>query len=253
LNVSHLLRVAVVGIGLLAPACAGRSDAPTQQAQQAQQGSGEGIGSSMEGTSGAAASGTSSGRSGSSGSASSGEMSESGSSSAQSGTSTSGRAASGSSASGSASGSTGNASGAQTQSGDDDATVDIPPPMCPLEDANPPPSDGDVSACGSTKGPTAIFGASCEGSVCHSTGSHTFWLDLQSANVASRLLNVPSLELPCYKLIDPQYPDQSFLLLKVEGNPPAGASMPSGRGVLPADQIECIKEWVEAEAATVAP
>jgi hypothetical protein len=74
--------------------------------------------------------------------------------------------------------------------------------------------------------PTAIFGASCEARACHNSVDHIYGLDLQSPGLVSRLINTPSYELPVLMMIDPNVPDNSFLLVKVKPNPPAGVQMP---------------------------
>jgi hypothetical protein len=104
--------------------------------------------------------------------------------------------------------------------------------------------------------PTAIFGASCEGTACHNARDHEYALDLQSPGVASRLVNQPSLEayepdqVTPLKLIDPNNWMQSYILLKVEESmPPAGVQMPQIGTKLSQTQIGCLQQWVEAEAA----
>jgi hypothetical protein len=104
--------------------------------------------------------------------------------------------------------------------------------------------------------PQTVFAASCEGSNCHSAATHQYDLDLQSPGVASRLVNQPSLEalqpdgVTPYKLIDPNNPMQSYILLKVElKQPPAGAQMPNLGAMISPSLITCLQDWVVAEAA----
>jgi hypothetical protein len=114
--------------------------------------------------------------------------------------------------------------------------------------------------------PTAIFASSCVATTCHNSKDHAYALDLQSAGVAARLVNQPSLEATepdgCtpLKLIDPDDWSQSYILLKVEDCgcvengktipfPPAGTQMPQQGTKLNAAQITCLQQWVEAEAA----
>jgi hypothetical protein len=98
--------------------------------------------------------------------------------------------------------------------------------------------------------PMTVFAASCEGTPCHNSKDRAYALDLQSAGVASRLVNVPSIEEPILKLIDPDNPMNSFLLLKVElAQPPAGSQMPEVGAKLNSTQIDCLQKWVAAEAA----
>ena len=98
--------------------------------------------------------------------------------------------------------------------------------------------------------PTAIFGASCEGTSCHNSRDHNYDLDLQSPGVAARLVNQPSLEIGTLFLIDPNNWMQSYILLKVEESmPPAGTQMPQQGAKLTSTQIGYLQQWVEAEAA----
>jgi hypothetical protein len=97
--------------------------------------------------------------------------------------------------------------------------------------------------------PTAVFAASCEGNACHNSKDKEYALDLQSPGVVSRLLNVPSLEVPRLKLIDPNVPAQSFILLKVAlAMPPAGMQMPQMGAKLSAAETQCFQQWVETVA-----
>jgi hypothetical protein len=98
--------------------------------------------------------------------------------------------------------------------------------------------------------PTAVFGASCEASLCHNAKDHQYGLDLQSPGVAARLVNQPSFELPSLFLVDPNDWMQSWILIKVEDSmPPAGVQMPQMGAKLTPTQIGCLQQWVEAEAA----
>lgn len=98
--------------------------------------------------------------------------------------------------------------------------------------------------------PTAVFGASCESSLCHNAKDHNYGLDLQSPGVAARLVNQPSFEIGTLFLIDPNNWMQSYILIKVEeAMPPAGVQMPQMGAKLTPTQIGCLQQWVEAEAA----
>ncbi len=104
--------------------------------------------------------------------------------------------------------------------------------------------------------PTTVFAANCEGSTCHNSTIKAYDLDLQSPGVAARLVNQPSLEafepdgVTPLKLIDPNYPMQSYILLKVELKmPPAGSQMPNLGAMLSPSLISCLQQWVVAEAA----
>ncbi len=96
--------------------------------------------------------------------------------------------------------------------------------------------------------PTAVFGASCETRACHNSVDHIYGLDLQSPGLVSRLLNTRSFEVPALMMLDPNVPDNSFLLLKVKPNPPAGVQMPQMGNKLSASQTQCLQQWIEAVA-----
>ncbi len=96
--------------------------------------------------------------------------------------------------------------------------------------------------------PTAVFGASCETRACHNSVDHIYGLDLQSPGLVSRLINQPSFELPVLKMIDPNVPDNSFILLKVKPNPPVGVQMPQMGAKLSSAQTQCLQQWIEAVA-----
>ncbi len=70
----------------------------------------------------------------------------------------------------------------------------------------------------------------------HSATLKTEGLDLVSPGLASRLVDVPSMEEPSVALIDPADPDQSYLLTKLRPNPPFGAQMPSLETALSASE-----------------
>jgi hypothetical protein len=84
-------------------------------------------------------------------------------------------------------------------------------------------------------------------------------LDLESPNVGSRLRGAAAkhMEIPATspmdcptgdKLIDPDMPDNSWLLKKVAGPVMCGDRMPT-TGPLGADDISCIKTFVQCVAA----
>lgn len=71
--------------------------------------------------------------------------------------------------------------------------------------------------------------------------------------VAARLFDVRALEntpTSNFKLIDPQTPSSSYVLLKVKMiMPPLGAQMPSTGAKLSQQEEQCLHDWVVAEAA----
>jgi hypothetical protein len=93
-----------------------------------------------------------------------------------------------------------------------------------------------------------IFTPICSG--CHS-GTGTQLPGVQNltskANTYSMLVNVNSLEVPALKRINPNDPDNSYLIQKVEGTAAVGVRMPAG-GQLTQAQIDQLRAWVTAGA-----
>jgi hypothetical protein len=123
-------------------------------------------------------------------------------------------------------------------------------------DAGPSPSPSEAGA-GSTgcaaDVPTTILQASCGVSGCHNamtiasgTGLMVYGLDLDSPDVASRLVGVPSMEVPADDLISATAPQNSYLLQKLEPSPPVGVQMPFGGAPLTAAQLACVEAWVDS-------
>jgi len=113
------------------------------------------------------------------------------------------------------------------------------------------PSGGTITGCAATV-PTAIFGTSCSAFTCHNAKDHAYGLDLVTIGVAARLFDVRAVQnTPStnYKLIDPQTPSSSYILLKVKMiMPPLGAQMPSTGPKLSPQEEQCLLDWVVAEA-----
>jgi hypothetical protein len=126
--------------------------------------------------------------------------------------------------------------------------------------AYPPAATGDAAALEGSGGnpgsdapgcpdvPQAIFLPTCTASSCHSSQNQAQGLDLQSPNLASRLVGVPSTEGSGF-LIDPSTPSESVLYMKVTAVPPFGARMPIGATPLDDATIACVLAWVTQEAS----
>jgi hypothetical protein len=105
---------------------------------------------------------------------------------------------------------------------------------------------------------TKVFTDVCV--TCHVPGGAlSAGLDLQSAGVAARLVNVAAMHQmgtpgPCppVKLVDTTAPASSWLLAKINGTQMmCGGVMPLAGAALTADQKACITTFVMAEAAAV--
>ncbi len=94
-----------------------------------------------------------------------------------------------------------------------------------------------------------IFTPIC--SVCHTgvgaslPGSQ----NLTAGNTYTSIVNVTSIEVPTMKRIVPGDPDNSYLVLKIQGSPGiVGVQMPASGGPLSQAQIDEVRAWVAAGA-----
>ena len=94
-----------------------------------------------------------------------------------------------------------------------------------------------------------IFTPIC--SVCHTglgaslPGSQ----NLTAGNTYANIVNVTSIEDPALKRIAPGDPDNSYLVLKIQGSPGiVGVQMPASGGPLSQTQIDEVRAWVAAGA-----
>jgi hypothetical protein len=90
-----------------------------------------------------------------------------------------------------------------------------------------------------------FFAATCTASSCHNASDEAQGLDLQSPDVASRLVGVMATEGPGL-LVDPSSPGASILYLKLTAPPPFGAQMPLGQAPLSPAMADCVLGWIEA-------
>ncbi|MDP9034446.1 MAG: hypothetical protein M3O50_06535 [Myxococcota bacterium] len=103
---------------------------------------------------------------------------------------------------------------------------------------------GGNDTCGDV--PASLLAPTCGVSGCHSPPTNQSGLDLASPGVGSRLVNHQAMAGQGM-LIDSQNPDQSTILLKVQANPPFGATMPLGKPPLTSAELQCLHRWVVAE------
>jgi hypothetical protein len=98
-----------------------------------------------------------------------------------------------------------------------------------------------------------FFAATCTASSCHNASDEAQGLDLQSPDVASRLVSIMATEGPGL-LVDPSAPSASILYLKLIASPPFGAQMPLGQKPLPEAMTACVLDWIESgEMASANP
>ena len=107
---------------------------------------------------------------------------------------------------------------------------------------------GASTTCTAADVPVMIFQQTCGVSGCHSPPSPEQMLDLASPGVASRLINIPSLEDSSYDLVSATDPQNSFIILKLtEKMPPGGGvQMPYFQTPLSAEQVACVQAWIDS-------
>jgi hypothetical protein len=117
---------------------------------------------------------------------------------------------------------------------------------CPanLEDPGRFTSQATSGSCPDV--PQAVLLPDCATANCHSTADKMQGLDLQSPNVASRLVGVSSTEGPGL-LIDPSNPQASVIYTKLTASPPFGVRMPFSQPPLADATTACVLAWVTAQ------
>jgi mono/diheme cytochrome c family protein len=91
---------------------------------------------------------------------------------------------------------------------------------------------------------TEIFGAICIR--CHTGSSAPRGLRLDSEdNSYAFLVNQPADEIPTLMRVNPNRPDDSYIIQKLEGNPTIiGSQMPLGGPYLSDAEIQKIRDWI---------
>ena len=104
-----------------------------------------------------------------------------------------------------------------------------------------------------------IFDSTCATAFCHGTGAASGGLDLSDgaayANLVGVLATNEAAKAANLQRVFANDPDDSFLLLKLEGKLAAGEGvpMPLVGGPLPASAIDTIRRWIAAGASETAP
>ena len=106
--------------------------------------------------------------------------------------------------------------------------------------SNPTTGCGDITQ--------TVFIPTCAMSACHSTATKQQGLDLESPDLLSRLVNVPSTE-GAGLLIDPSTPSASVLYTKVTATPPFGVRMPFNLPALDDATVACVLQWVTEQVS----
>lgn len=99
-----------------------------------------------------------------------------------------------------------------------------------------------------------VFDKSCASSACHAAPQNSAGLSLEYGLSYDALVGIVPRNATAaaagMKLVDPENPDNSFLLTKLIGpeSPNLGASMPFGGGMIHTGKIDAIRTWIEAGA-----
>ncbi|MDP3276625.1 MAG: hypothetical protein Q8Q09_15615 [Deltaproteobacteria bacterium] len=84
----------------------------------------------------------------------------------------------------------------------------------------------------------------CATSGCHDRGDRAGGLDLQSPNIASRLVDQPSSSCSGRLLVNRASLGESHMLAKVSSDPGCGRQMPLGAPALSVSEVACIRSWI---------
>lgn len=104
-----------------------------------------------------------------------------------------------------------------------------------------------------------IFDTTCATPTCHGAAAASGGLDLSDGAAYANLVGVPATNVAAkaanLNRVVASDPDDSFLLLKVDGRlaPGEGVQMPLVGGPLPAAAVDTIRRWIAAGAPETAP
>jgi len=108
----------------------------------------------------------------------------------------------------------------------------------------PPPQGSTLSEI-----QAAVFTPRCALPGCHGAPAPVLGLDLTEGRSHGSLVGVPSAELPSFQRVEPGDPVDSYLYMKLLGDPRiAGDRMPLLGPPLEASDLERIRTWIEAGA-----
>jgi hypothetical protein len=118
-----------------------------------------------------------------------------------------------------------------------------------VDPAGPGPQCTDVAPFRATMSciQQFVFTPRCALSGCHASPSAAQGMDLSAGSAWTSIVNVPVLELSGYLRVKPGDPDNSYLVLKLEGQFSiiVGDRMPAdGSPYLNSNEISVIREWI---------
>ena len=108
----------------------------------------------------------------------------------------------------------------------------------------PPPNNAPTL----TSLQTAVFSPNCGVPGCHAAPSPEQGMDLTTSHTLASTVGVDSTELSGFKRVVPGNAADSYLYMKLAGDPRIGGErMPFG-GMLTAAEIDGVKQWIDAGA-----
>ena len=109
--------------------------------------------------------------------------------------------------------------------------------------ADPPPLAPTFSSIQAN-----VFTPEC--TICHAGANAPLGLRLDEVNSFGMLVGIPSFQVSGLLRVDPDDPDQSYLIQKLEGTAGIGGQMPLNAPALPQSTIAFVRQWI-TEGATL--
>ena len=95
-----------------------------------------------------------------------------------------------------------------------------------------------------------VFSTTCAVSGCHAPPGPQLDLDLSAGQARAHLVGVASVEQPARSRVTAGEPLDSYLFMKITGDARiSGERMPLGGAPLAPEQLQAIRDWIEAGAA----
>jgi hypothetical protein len=108
-----------------------------------------------------------------------------------------------------------------------------------------PDGGEEASACTTSEVTARVF-SRCTGGACHDSDQPARGLDLLSAGVENRLIDVASTGCVGEMLVIAGDPANSHLYEKLAGTQTCGERMPKGGTPLSAEDLNCVSDWIAA-------
>jgi hypothetical protein len=97
---------------------------------------------------------------------------------------------------------------------------------------------------------TEIFTPKCAFAGCHGGANPAGGMSLAADVIAADIVDVAATANAAFKRIDPGNPDDSYIVMKIEGRGITGRQMPPNATPLSAEEIEKIRSWIADGAPT---